>query len=174
MKQCSKCKEIKPLSAFSKDKHKTSGYVSQCKECKHLYDICYKNINRDEINRKRVNYYYSNLKYVREYYINNKEAINKQAKEYYKNNKHIFRARDARRRALQLKATPAWLSLEHLSTIKTEYALAEWCTLVMNEPYEVDHIVPLQGKNVCGLHVPWNLQVITKENNRKKANKHGN
>lgn len=37
--------------------------------------------------------------------------------------------------------------------------------------HEVDHIVPLQGENVCGLHVETNLRVITKAANREKSNR---
>lgn len=37
--------------------------------------------------------------------------------------------------------------------------------------HEVDHMVPIAGKNVCGLHVPWNLRVIPRLDNIRKSNK---
>jgi 5-methylcytosine-specific restriction endonuclease McrA len=37
--------------------------------------------------------------------------------------------------------------------------------------YAVDHVIPLQGEEVCGLHVPWNMEVITQDDNLKKSNK---
>ncbi len=67
---------------------------------------------------------------------------------------------------------PKWLSEDQLKAIKTEYALSQWCSEVMGIKYHVDHIVPLKGKDVCGLHVPWNLQVIPAVENIRKSNKH--
>jgi hypothetical protein len=80
----------------------------------------------------------------------------------------------ANRRARELrkvKATPLWLTPEHRSQIEALYLHAQVWTEVTGVPYHVDHIIPLKGKNVCGLHVPWNLRVITGEANMRKSNK---
>jgi len=51
------------------------------------------------------------------------------------------------------------------------YLQAQKITKITGERYVVDHIIPLISPEVCGLHVPWNLRVITQEENLKKSNK---
>lgn len=79
------------------------------------------------------------------------------------------RHHEAMRRARKLQATPKWLSKVQLEEIKAIYR---------NCPagYHVDHIMPLKGENLSGLHVPWNLQYLPGIVNKMKSNKvgHGN
>lgn len=74
---------------------------------------------------------------------------------------------NAKRRAALLNATPEWLTEEQHQLMLTIYEEA------IRLQKEVDHIVPLKGRNVSGLHVPWNLQLLSKKENRKKYNKYG-
>ena len=75
------------------------------------------------------------------------------------------------RRRRHREATPAWLTKEQKDNIKQLYIEAQKLTKLTGVRYEVDHIIPLINDSVCGLHVPWNLQVIPKLENLKKANK---
>lgn len=63
-------------------------------------------------------------------------------------------------RAQTVRATPAWLSDGQRQQIRDVYAAAAALTEATGELHVVDHIVPKMGKTVCGLHVPWNLQVM--------------
>ena len=63
------------------------------------------------------------------------------------------------------------MAKEDLSKIKSIYKLARVLSKKTGVQYVVDHIIPLQGVNVSGLHVPWNLQVITRTENSIKYNK---
>jgi len=143
MKTCTKCKESKSLNDFYKRKDTKDGRISWCKTCKNL----------DRLNYDRAKNY---KKHGREYYYRNKEK---------------WRGIKARRRAAKLQATPSWLDSEYLWMISEIYSLPSLREEMTGIKWEVDHIVPLQGKQVCGLHVPWNLQVITQLENRRKGNK---
>ncbi len=84
---------------------------------------------------------------------------------------HLWRANGALRRASKRNATPPWLTKEHLEEIKLLYKKAKLMSMESGETYHVDHIHPLAGKNFCGLHVPWNLCVISGTDNLSKGNR---
>ena len=67
--------------------------------------------------------------------------------------------------------TPAWLTVDDLWLIEQAYELAALRTKLFGFSWHVDHILPLQGKQVSGLHVPTNLQVIPWVDNVRKANR---
>lgn len=71
-----------------------------------------------------------------------------------------LRAKKARRRAVEIHRKPKWLTADDMWAIKEIYALSALRTEQFGFAWHVDHIVPLQGEFVCGLHVPNNLQVI--------------
>jgi 5-methylcytosine-specific restriction endonuclease McrA len=87
------------------------------------------------------------------------------------NHKTQIRADTKARRRKHRDATPPWLSRKQKSEIRQIYQVAITMTQTTGEQYVVDHIVPLRSEEVCGLHVPWNLRVITQEENLKKSNK---
>ena len=83
-------------------------------------------------------------------------------------NPSLVRSYKAARRARVIQATPAWLTEEHWLQIRSVYAEAERLTQETGIAHDVDHIVPLRGKTVCGLHVPWNLRTLPKTANNRR------
>lgn len=79
-------------------------------------------------------------------------------------------ANGAKRRATKLNATPPWLTKHQLHEMKLMYAKRLNITRKTGIMHHVDHIVPLNHPEVCGLHLPWNLRVITEEENCAKSN----
>ncbi len=82
-------------------------------------------------------------------------------------NRGLVNAFASKRRSAKLSATPAWANYKKIQRI---YQLAVWASKFTDEPLEVDHIIPLQGKNICGLHVEDNLQILLASENRSKFN----
>jgi hypothetical protein len=70
-------------------------------------------------------------------------------------------------RAKRLNATPAWADQ---AKIDEYYETANGLSMLLGEWYHVDHVIPLQGKTVCGLHVHNNLQILTAYANQSKSN----
>ena len=69
------------------------------------------------------------------------------------------------------KAQPKWLSEEHKQQIREIYRRCKQISEETGVPHHVDHIIPIKGKNVSGLHVPQNLQIVTASYNMSKKNK---
>jgi hypothetical protein len=88
-----------------------------------------------------------------------------------KNNRPKILAKTRKRQAAKLQRTPKWLTKDDFWLMEQAYELAVLRTKMFGFQWDVDHIYPLQGRIVSGLHVPLNLQVIPATENYRKGNK---
>ena len=109
--------------------------------------------------------------YIKAWEAKNPEKVKEAQHKWYLANKDKVKAKVRARQAAQLKRTPIWITPIHKERMETQYRLASLLSKITRSPWEVDHIIPLQGKFVSGLHVPTNLQVIPRAENRAKHNK---
>ena len=137
----------------------------RCVRCHQLKKQAWKKKKRAEIKAAKP-------PKVKKVYVPSPEALAKR-REYQRNYHAADRVRRRekrlRRKAAEKERTPAWLTKHDKWVMKEIYHLAKIRTEMTGIVWEVDHIIPLRGKEVSGLHVPTNLQVITKEENRKKG-----
>jgi len=140
-------------------------YYQENKEIIAKKNTLYNKLNKEKIKYRRKKYKEKNkdkiLAQAKKYRILNRDHINKQISEWQKTNRGLCNARVSKRRALKLKATPSFANLNKIKEIYKN------CP----KGYEVDHIIPLQGKNVSGLHIETNLQYLLMKENRIKSNK---
>ena len=95
----------------------------------------------------------------------NRDRILLEMRKFYERFPEVFRAQSATRRARKRNASPPWLNSEMKAQIKALHAEANALKKEFGIQYDVDHIVPLFGKTVCGLHVPWNMRILTHTEN---------
>lgn len=86
-------------------------------------------------------------------------------------NKGRCAAKSKKRRTSKLNRMPGWLTEADLKAIEDKYIVAQWFSYIAMMPYHVDHVIPLQGANVSGLHVPSNLCIRLGVENLSKGNK---
>lgn len=87
---------------------------------------------------------------------------------FRKENRALVRSYQARRRARVRQAVPPWITDEQIIAIQAIYAASARISEETGTDHEVDHIVPLAGKVVSGLHLPQNLRVLTSEDNNRR------
>lgn len=175
-KQCACCKVVKPTeNNFAWEKTRFSSWCRDCKKIKKKeWDL--KNQDRVKENAKEFykTYYPENkekiLQRTIEWQQNNKEKYAAKRKRWYEKNKEKSFAKSAKYRASKRNACPSWLDDTMKLEIEAIYLKANKISIETGMAHEVDHIVPLCSEIVCGLHVPWNLQVISQFDNRSKRN----
>lgn len=159
MKTCSRCKKTKEKSLFGVHKKSKDGLKPLCKSCVSLYNVEYRNKNRE-----------FKAKLDAAYRVLNKEKHKEYLKTHYITNSATYKANAAKRRAAKIQRTPKWANFER---IKAYYDVCSFFNEVNGyTKYHVDHTIPLQGENVSGLHVHNNLQILLAEENLAKSNKY--
>lgn len=98
----------------------------------------------------------------RDYRINNRNTARKSSRDNYSNHRDEYIARAVRYKTHRKFATPSWANLDKIKEIYDNCPTG----------YQVDHIIPLQGRLVSGLHIETNLQYLTCEDNNRKSNKY--
>jgi hypothetical protein len=190
MKTCNCCGVSKQLSEFYKRKDSPDGYRNDCKLCR-KEAVLARYYADHEKGKERLRVAHSNKlaknpKWYAELYARIREkdlatskisyvkyGEQRKAKQrlWSKTNRGTANALSKRYKLKKRNATPAWLSEFDLLAMKCKYQVAAMLNKHGVEAWHVDHIVPIRGKDVCGLHVPWNLQVIPAKDNLAKSNR---
>lgn len=166
----------KDLIDFYIHNKKTGAYRNECKKCanektklwvknnpekRREISRRYDKAHPEQVKKKKANYIKKHPIEYRRWNLNNPEKVKEINRLYCQKNKDKLAKAAAARRAFKLQATPKWANEEKIMQIYTEGRRLK---------LEVDHIVPLKSKIVCGLHVEHNLQLLPTSLNRKKSN----
>ena len=140
-----------------------------------VYRKKYYEKNRDETLARNKKYYEENRDKVsareKKYYEENHDKVSARKKKYRKKFPEKSAARTAKRKAAKLERVPSWSNEADLKAIKKIYARCKRINKLTGIPHQVDHVIPLQGENISGLHHSTNLAIIPAALNRSKNNK---
>lgn len=164
---------------FTKNKSRPDGLDNYCVTCRREQSKLWKLKNKEKVHKYNSEHYLQNKKYhvlkAASWAENNKTKFlisnRKSRKKWAVANLDLLAFKRAKRRALENNSEPAWLSKDHKEEIQDFYTAAKMFQLYTGQKYHVDHIVPLVNNFVCGLNVPWNLQILSAKENLQKSNK---
>jgi SNF2 family DNA or RNA helicase len=149
-------------------------WYQQNKESRQEYSKKYKAENKEKLSERNKRRYQEKKEYLKAYnkqqYEKHKAKRLARRKEYVKENKEKISAYWGKRRASKRNRIPKWLSKEDLWIIQEAYVLANMRKKLFGINWHIDHIIPLRGVEVSGLHVPNNIQVVPAIWNLKKSN----
>jgi 5-methylcytosine-specific restriction endonuclease McrA len=160
-----------PRKDIEARKEYAAKYADENAEKLRAYAASYRAKNKELISQKRKAKALENKEYAKSYRETNKANVYKTKKKYVESNRGYINFYAGSRRVAKMNRTPLWLTDFDKLKIKCMYSVASMLTRENKETWHVDHIIPLQGKNVSGLHVPSNLQAIRGEENMAKHNK---
>jgi len=148
--------------------------TGECLDCRYIALSKWRKENPQQVKKHNNTQYALHSESLkarsRIFYEQNAEVLREKGRDYQKKNLHKFAANNAKRDAAKLQRTPAWLTEDDKWIMAQAYELAVLREKVVGGKWHVDHIVPLQGKVVSGLHVPNNLQILPAKLNRSKSN----
>lgn len=165
VKTCSKCKEEKAFEFFGKHSKNKDGLQYYCKACR--VGVCaasFSKISEEQKAKRSV--------LTKGWREKNKEKVKDYSAQYKKANRAMLTALERKRQTAKLNRTPKWLTDFDYLHMQCLYQVAAMRTKATGYEWNVDHIIPLQGKEVSGLHCPANLRVIPALENQRKNNKY--
>ena len=171
MKTCSKCGVDKSLDAFAKNAACKQGVRPDCKQCWNAAIKEWKKEyrKRPDVATKESAYRRSPARQQVLQRHSKTEAFKKTQRDWIARNPAKKNALTATRRASQAQRTPAWDDQRYIDLF---YEIARLESERTGRCVEVDHMIPLRGTKVSGLHVENNLQLLFKEDNVKKGCRH--
>ena len=174
MKTCSKCGEERPLDTFSKNKSKRDGLNSYCKPCMRSYKKVYDQQDhvKEQARASSLKWHYANreksIAKSKEYHAANRGSVLERQRKYYDDNLPYMLQRASVGRGERAKRVVSWANQQ---LIDAYYKEAKRLGELTGIQFHVDHIIPLQGELVSGLHVETNLQLLPAHENIGKSNR---
>ena len=158
-----------PLDEFRKDRCRPDGLGLYCKRCMKAYAKKYREEHPplEYMREWRKNNREKYRKYGREWATRNRKPYGEYQKAWGKLNPQKITAYSSRNRARRLLREPAWADR---TKIRRVYELCRVITEGTGVQHQVDHVIPLVGELISGLHVHQNLQILTAEENTAKGN----